>query len=53
MKRSGENLARTVDGAPYNKLQRPDSFPHAPPRPVGSKRYVSPLDALLENMAVV
>jgi hypothetical protein len=40
MKRSGENLARTVDGAPYNKLQRPDSFPVAPPRPVGTRRYV-------------
>jgi hypothetical protein len=33
MKRPGENLARTVDGAPYNKLQRPDNFPLAPARP--------------------
>lgn len=40
MKRAGENLARTVDGAPYNKLQRPDTFPEAPPRPVANRRYV-------------
>jgi hypothetical protein len=34
MKRPGENLARTVDGAQYNKLQRPDNFPITAPRPI-------------------
>jgi hypothetical protein len=33
MKRPGENLARTVDGAQYNKLQRPDNYPITAPRP--------------------
>jgi hypothetical protein len=32
LKRPGENLARTEDGATYNKLQRPDNWPVEPPR---------------------
>ncbi|QDS68037.1 hypothetical protein FKW77_009637 [Venturia effusa] len=43
MKRAGDNLARTVDGAQYNKLQRPDTFPEAPPRPVVNRSI--PVDA--------
>jgi hypothetical protein len=31
-KRPGENLARTVDGSTYNKLQRPDNYPVEPAR---------------------
>jgi hypothetical protein len=31
-KRPGENLARTEDGATYNKLQRPDKWPKEPAR---------------------
>ena len=35
-KRPGENLARTEDGAQYNKLQRPDNWPQEPARSVPS-----------------
>ncbi|TID12821.1 hypothetical protein E2P81_ATG09770 [Venturia nashicola] len=50
MKRAGENLARTVDGAQYNKLQRPDEFPEAPPRPVVNRSIPTEgSPALIEN----
>jgi hypothetical protein len=39
-KRSGENLARTIDGSTYNKLQRPEHWPVEPARsiPVDNER---------------
>ena len=36
-KRPRENLARTEDGATYNKLQRPDGFLEEPPRKLRRK----------------
>jgi hypothetical protein len=44
-KRRGVNLARTVDGAPYNKLQRPDDFTSA--QPAGT---AAPVEVLRETV---
>jgi hypothetical protein len=44
-KRRGENLARTVGGAPYNKLQRPDNFTSAQP-----PRSSAPVEVLRETL---